>query len=148
MTEHFSRHISNFFPLEFNVPLQPCPAPSCNLLTADGRCAGHRRADAQATDRARGSASSRGYGAQHRKRRALVLGAEPLCAACLSLGRVTPATVDDHIVPIKQGGSIDDLSNHQSLCEPCHNVKRAHERQGRTVRVVQGKGLVATDGTK
>lgn len=66
----------------------------------------------------------------------------PLCVACLAVGRVIPMTVDDHIVPIKQGGSIDDLSNHQSLCEACHNVKRAHERQGRIVRVVQGKGLV------
>ena len=123
-------------------PMAPCPAPGCNILTEHGRCAAHRRADAQASDRARGSASSRGYGAQHRKRRAVVRADGPLCVACLAVGRVTPMTVDDHIVPIKQGGSIDDLSNHQSLCETCHNVKRAHERQGRTVRVVQGKGLV------
>ena len=129
-------------------PAAPCPAPGCNMLTTHGRCLAHQRADSRASSKERGSASSRGYGALHRKRRALVLGAEPLCAACQSLGRVTPATVDDHIVPVKQGGSIDDLSNHQSLCETCHNVKRAHERQGRTVRVVQGKGLVATDGAK
>ena len=72
----------------------------------------------------------------------------PLCVACLAVGRVTPMTVDDHIVPIKWGGSIDDLSNHQSLCERCHNVKRAHERQGRIVRVVQGKGLVVIGARK
>jgi 5-methylcytosine-specific restriction endonuclease McrA len=50
--------------------------------------------------------------------------------------------VDDHIIPIEQGGSVDDLTNHQSLCLACHGVKRAAESRGQRMVVVQGKGLV------
>lgn len=54
-----------------------------------------------------------------RKRR---LRAEPLCRHCLAKGITTAATVPDHIVPLKDGGTDDD-SNIQCLCEPCHEAK-------------------------
>lgn len=50
--------------------------------------------------------------------------------------------MDDHIVPIEAGGSVDDLANHQSLCTRCHNVKRSAEARGKQMQVIDGKGLV------
>ena len=73
----------------------------------------------------------------------MVLARDPLCVACLAIDRVEPTTVDDHIVPIKAGGSIDDIDgNHQGLCKPCHDRKRHAESRGRQLRVVTGKGFV------
>lgn len=51
-----------------------------------------------------------------------------------------PATVADHIVPIKQGGAKRDRANFQSLCDQHHNVKRAAERHGKDWRVEAFKG--------
>ncbi len=63
--------------------------------------------------------------------RRIQLSAEPLCTGpdsyCLGSGRVTPATVADHIIPRNQGGA-DTLSNLQSLCASCHNKKSAKEK--------------------
>jgi len=50
----------------------------------------------------------------------------PLCATCERLGRVTVATIRDHIVPLAEGGTEDD-SNTQPLCWNCNEVKRIAE---------------------
>ncbi len=73
-------------------------------------------------DRGRPSATARGYDARWRKQRVRGLALEPLCRECKKRGRITAATVRDHIVPIAQGGSNEE-SNIQSLCAPCHNRK-------------------------
>ena len=52
----------------------------------------------------------------------------PLCKSCEDRGRVTGASVADHIKPIKNGGNKFDSSNLQSLCTTCHNSKRGLER--------------------
>jgi 5-methylcytosine-specific restriction protein A len=55
----------------------------------------------------------------------------PLCRFCLEKGRVTVATVVDHIKPHK--GNINKfwLGELQSLCLQCHNVTKADiERLG------------------
>ncbi|AOH85736.1 hypothetical protein AWL63_19090 [Sphingomonas panacis] len=59
--------------------------------------------------------------------RAQVLAEEPLCRACLELGRTTASTRVDHIKPLSEGGT-DDRSNKQGLCIPCHDAKSAAER--------------------
>ncbi|MBB5862420.1 HNH endonuclease signature motif containing protein [Xanthomonas sp. 3058] len=57
-----------------------------------------------------------------RKFRAQIIDSEPLCRHCKRCGRVTPATVVDHI----SGDPADNsLSNLQALCEQCHNMKTA-----------------------
>jgi 5-methylcytosine-specific restriction endonuclease McrA len=52
----------------------------------------------------------------------------PCCVVCTRQGRTTPATVTDHITPVRLGGDFWDSSNHQSLCRGCHQAKSASER--------------------
>ncbi|MEM8783082.1 MAG: HNH endonuclease signature motif containing protein [Planctomycetota bacterium] len=89
-----------------------------------------RRVDLQ--DRARGSAASRGYDADHRRWRLAVLRRDPLCVLCKREGRITPATVADHIVPIAVDPSRRlDLDNGRGLCVTCHaNVTDRFKREG------------------
>ena len=56
-----------------------------------------------------------------RKLRAIKLKEEPMCEECARLGRLTPAQMVDHIVPINKGGAGLDLDNLQSLW-----IGRAH----------------------
>ncbi len=46
----------------------------------------------------------------------------PLCVECEKRGRVTLATVLDHIVALENGGSDTD-ANRQGLCTDCHSAK-------------------------
>ena len=63
---------------------------------------------------------------------------ELLCRPCSKQGRVTLATLTDHIVPIEQGGDPWDDDNLQSSCDPCHNAKRQAERgRGRAVQITR-----------
>ena len=63
-----------------------------------------------------------------RRLRKLVLSEDPLCRICSVLGRVSLATVVDHVVPVKAGGARFDMANLQGLCVACHNRKSAGER--------------------
>jgi len=68
--------------------------------------------------------------------RAIQLSIEPLCRACKAQGRITAATVADHIRPHKGDQALFfDQANLQSLCdaEPfrCHSsAKQSEERLG------------------
>lgn len=61
---------------------------------------------------------ARDRGRQWRKRRAVVLSADPVCAAC----GVREAREVDHVTPLHQGGT-DSYDNLQALCHDCHAVK-------------------------
>lgn len=79
--------------------------------------------------------SERGYGWQWQKARALFL-QQPdnaLCVMCKKDGRVTEATVVDHIVPHRGNETLFwDRRNWQSLCLTHHNSdKQAIEKSGR-----------------
>jgi 5-methylcytosine-specific restriction enzyme A len=63
-----------------------------------------------------------------RDARAYHLGTSPLCVHCEAQGKVTEATIVDHIVPRSQGGLPFAESNLQSLCESCHARKSQSER--------------------
>ena len=87
----------------------------------------------------RESRHERGYGTDWYKLRSHVLAEEPLCRMCAALGRVTPATDLDHILPKAQGGT-DRLDNLQPLCRACHDDKtRADNRR-------RGKVATGLDG--
>ena len=66
--------------------------------------------------------------ADWRRIAALQLARQPLCQSCPG---VVPATLIDHIVPIKAGGAERDPANLQSLCHSCHNEKTKAEQFGR-----------------
>jgi len=65
------------------------------------------------TERVRGRA-----GVALRKAR---LQAEPLCRICKAKGKVTAATVPDHIKPLALGGTDRD-DNIRCLCADCHDT--------------------------
>lgn len=65
---------------------------------------------------------------RHRNLRKLHLQENPLCVMCKKAGRLTEATVYDHIVPVNQGGDPWDESNKQGLCVSCHAKKRQTEK--------------------
>lgn len=107
-------------------PRRACSTPRCGgyALLSRARCAGCQgERDREAADE-RGSASSRGYGANWRRLRLLVLNREPLCRRC-----ERPATDVDHILPRSSGGT-DDPSNLQALCHACHSSKTSTEDGG------------------
>jgi 5-methylcytosine-specific restriction endonuclease McrA len=56
-----------------------------------------------------------------RRRRAHQLRVEPLCRLCLEAGRVTPATVADHVEPHRGNFTAFRLGQLRSLCADCHN---------------------------
>ncbi|WIA57814.1 HNH endonuclease signature motif containing protein [Sphingobium sp. WTD-1] len=74
----------------------------------------------------RKSRQERGYGREHDRMREIVLREEPLCRPCHARGRITPATIADHIKPLSEGGS-GERENYQGICKPCHDVKTAEE---------------------
>jgi len=85
-------------------------------------------------------ARGRHYDADRRRNRDIYSSAEwtqlskafrrqhPLCVICTTQGRDEPAALVDHIVPISQDKSrAFDVTNLQSLCAKCHNIKTARE---------------------
>ncbi len=62
----------------------------------------------------------------------MVLADEPLCRLCDQQGRVTAATVVDHIIRIKVRPDLRlDMSNLQLLCKSCHDsAAQARDRRG------------------
>jgi 5-methylcytosine-specific restriction enzyme A len=79
-------------------------------------------------DRRRPSAARRGYGPRWRRARAAFLARHPLCAACRARGRMTAATVVDHVVPHSGDQMLFwDESNWAPSCKLCHDAKTARE---------------------
>lgn len=113
-------------------PLSYCAHPGCRtLIRGHGPCEPHRKQRQREQDQRRGSAASRGYDARWRKARARYLRQHPLCRTCESEGRLTAATVVDHIEPHR--GDMEVFwkqSNWQPLCAPHHNAKTATEDGG------------------
>ena len=84
---------------------------------------------AQAYDRQRGSAASRGYDRTWQRLRRLVLTDEPLCRHCLAAGRVQPAIEVHHLVAVRIRPDLRLVrSNLAALCKPCHSAETARGR--------------------
>ena len=117
--------------------LRPCLEPRCPVLVASGRCDAHggpakpwaKRSDTPATPRLRGRANQ--------TRRANLFAREPLCRECAKAGRVTVATIRDHIVPLGEQGREGTIENEQPLCQSCSDTKTAAE-SARGVRRERG----------
>ena len=104
------------------TPKRPCRFPGCpNLCEKDVYCDKHK---AFTTDKIRGGAYGRGYDAKWRKVRKLYLQQHPLCSLCQQEGKLTPATVIDHILPHRGDTTLFwDKKNWQPLCKNCHDRK-------------------------
>lgn len=77
------------------------------------------------------SSSQRGYTYAWQKARAGHLLSHPLCVYCDRLGRVTAATVVDHIEPHRGDMTLFwDRSNWASLCTTCHSSVKQREEAG------------------
>jgi len=72
----------------------------------------------------RENAAQRGYGSRWKVARKHFLDRHPLCVECLKNGKMTPATVVDHIVPHRGDPKLFwDNANWQALCKSCHDHK-------------------------
>ncbi len=86
-----------------------------------------------ADDRRRLTAHQRGYTRRwaHARRAYLMDPAHVLCAHCLALGDLTPATEVDHIQPHRGDRRLFwDRANWQPLCKSCHSLKTARDDGG------------------
>lgn len=114
-------------------PKRPCSYPGCPELTEPGQrfCNKHKKQEQKRYDQERGTAAQRGYNARWRRARKRFLAANPLCVECKKEGRLTPATVVDHIIPHKGDMKLFwDERNWQALCKRCHDRKTAKEDGG------------------
>lgn len=104
------------------APKRPCRYPGCpNLCDKGVYCINHMEFS---SDRRRGGAEARGYDSRWRKARADFLQRNPLCVKCMAQGRITPATVVDHIIPHRGDRKLFwDGQNWQPLCKSCHDRK-------------------------
>ena len=76
--------------------------------------------------------AQRGYGGRWQRARLAYLAKHPLCRMCEAQGRVTEATLVDHIVD-HRGDMVkfwDSEGNWQPLCKPCHGIKTAADGIG------------------
>lgn len=75
--------------------------------------------------------AARGYGGRWQRERLAFLAQHPLCAMCQVNGRVTAATIVDHIKPHKGDHTLMwDWSNWQPLCKPHHDVTKQSQDKG------------------
>ncbi len=83
----------------------------------------------------RSKTSDRGYGWQWQKARRVHLMQQPLCVMCKAEGRVTAATVVDHITPHKGDDTLFwDTNNWQSLCATHHSRDKQVIERGGTLK--------------
>lgn len=99
-------------------PPRPCRYPGCPNLSDGVYCEMHRGLYA------RESAQARGYDSKWRVARKRYLAQHPLCVKCFEEGKISPATVVDHIVPHRGDMKMFwNEENWQPLCKPCHDEK-------------------------
>jgi 5-methylcytosine-specific restriction enzyme A len=91
----------------------------CSALVRSGpRCDVCRRKRVSQRSQQRGTRQQQGYDAEYQRNRALVIAAQPYCAACYRTDRLTA----DHIVPLSQGGT-NDISNLRTYCIGCNSAR-------------------------
>lgn len=107
-----------------HAPLRPCRQPGCPSFCKPGQVYCPQHAPELSSDALRGSAAFRGYDRKWQAARKVYLQRNPLCSVCLKDGKLTPATVVDHIVPHRGDQRLFwDEKNWQPLCKSCHDRK-------------------------
>ncbi len=108
-------------------PDVPCSHPMCPVLVPWGKryCEKHEPLH---RGESRPSSGKRGYNSKWQKARKTYLREHPLCVKCMAEGKLTEATVVDHIRPHRGDPVLFwDKKNWQSLCKPCHDKKTWNE---------------------
>ncbi|AGL03635.1 restriction endonuclease [Desulfoscipio gibsoniae DSM 7213] len=111
-------------------PPAPCRHPGCPELTEARFCPKHMQEyNRQYNRKERPKYSKQLYNsARWQRLRKKVLLEHPLCVECERQGRITPATIVDHVKPHK--GNLNlfwDENNLQALCKNCHDSKTTKE---------------------
>jgi 5-methylcytosine-specific restriction protein A len=104
-------------------PPGPCRWPGCPELQepgGHGYCARHEKEYRREDAARRGSSRQRGYTGKYERARAWILKRRPLCALCEAEGRLTPATMTHHVVPLSRGGT-NRSDNLLPVCRECHD---------------------------
>lgn len=125
------------------MPSRVCTYPGCKTIVSDGssRCCHHvlpERTPKRQYDHHYHNGKNIYKTSQWRKLRESHLRREPCCVMCAQYDIVTPATVVDHIVEIKDQGDPFDPNNLQSLCAACHNKKTGKEARKRREKKQNG----------
>lgn len=92
----------------------------------------------------RATAYQRGYDRRWQKVRDAWLRDHPLCVYCERFGKLSAATVVDHIIPHRGDYKLfTDADNLQSLCKHCHDShKQRLEKSGKVLGCdVQGNPI-------
>jgi len=111
--------------------MRVCSVAGCPTIfprDEGSRCPAHRRA----ADKARGSATDRGYTSKgHRSFRNQTLARDPICVLC---GLAQSTVADHHPRSRKElqalGMNPNDPSYGRGLCESCHNKETAQHQPG------------------
>jgi len=117
-------------------PLHPCGHVGCPELTRDPYCPKHTKEVKQRYDKDRPNATERGYNYRWQKARRYFLKKHPLCEICKAEGRLTAATVVDHIIPHRGDKRLFwNKDNWQALCKRCHDIKTVREDRSKKLNV-------------
>jgi len=77
------------------------------------------------------------YNRRWRKARKVFLDLNPLCKFCAAQGKITAASVVDHITPHRGDPSLFwDKSNWQPLCSVHHQATKQAIEKGKDVRLI------------
>lgn len=107
-------------------PNTPCKHPGCAQLVPYGQTYCDEHAPLHAHDTR--STKEKGYDSRWQAARKAYLHSHPLCVRCQAEGRLTRATVVDHIIPHRGDPALFwDRDNWQALCKSCHDRKTMTE---------------------
>ncbi len=102
-----------------------CSHPGCGAVSTARFCTKHaeqHRAQSPGWQSTKGSSTSRGYGANWRRLRRMILSRDPICVLC----RRAPSVTVDHIKSKAERGKDED-ENLRGLCDACHKRKTGQD---------------------
>lgn len=119
-------------------PLKPCKKAGCPSLTREDYCEKHqgeKKVEQQHYNKfVRNQKHVQFYNSKEWKhvRRLALVRDHHLCVKCRENGIYTKADVVDHRVELADSWALrSELSNLDSLCHACHNLKTAQEKKRR-----------------
>lgn len=108
-------------------PLRYCTARNCNQLHRNKKyCDDHQHLLNRHSNKKEVSKEQSIYNNQSWRNYSKRFRADKI--VCVNFRKCAGlAELVDHIVPVEAGGSMWDESNHQAMCQACHNRKRQAE---------------------